>query len=398
MRKNKNERFIKAYNQIRHSKDLDLNEKEILNTILSFKGNNKPCYYSYNEWATILSCSNKTAKRIMNNLKDKGFIVWQSGSNNKSNIYKTTKLVDDTFFNDNENKKFIRSYNQIRYSINIDLSEKEIINTILSFEENNKTCYYPYDKWAIILSCSERTARRTMKKLREKGFINWKTGYNDKSNRYKTTKLVNDTFFNGEFKIIHKNKNQNDNKPKKQQEPSAHTEPLQETKKMPDESKFADDVEFKYVPLNEMKKREPLSYDEFVKTLPKESFETGEKLDDSLFADDFEFEHIPYEKNKPFEKKEKMSDEEFKKTLPKESFETGIKLDDSLFAEDFQFNYVPLHKKSKVRGENDPKPKQKQKKENKKSEYNNSPFAPKSSKQYKEYALLNDTECFKGGI
>jgi hypothetical protein len=77
-----------------------------------------------------------------------------------------------------------------------------------------------------------------MKKLKDKGLIDWKSGNSikNKANEYQTTELLFRVLFDGEpmpeikKDDTKKSKPKKESKPKKHKEPSASTEPLQENK------------------------------------------------------------------------------------------------------------------------------------------------------------------------
>jgi DNA-binding HxlR family transcriptional regulator len=135
---------------------------------------------------------------------------------------------------------FVKSYDSVSNVEGLNLYEITIINIIFSFERNNQPCYYSYNDWSKILKCSIKTIQRTMKKLKDKGLIDWKSGNSikNKANEYETTDLL--------FKVLSndepvpeikkddikkkKSKPKKDNKTKKCKEPSASSGALQENK------------------------------------------------------------------------------------------------------------------------------------------------------------------------
>jgi hypothetical protein len=128
---------------------------------------------------------------------------------------------------------FVKSYDSVSNIENLNLYEERIINTIFSFERNNQPCHYSYNGWAKILKCSSMHVKNTMKKLKQKGLIDWETGsnYKNRANRYRTTDLLFKVLSNDEpVKEIKKDDKTKKSKPKKQQEPSASSGALQETK------------------------------------------------------------------------------------------------------------------------------------------------------------------------
>jgi DNA-binding MarR family transcriptional regulator len=91
------EDYIKSYETIENIKGINLRETMVLNYITTFTERGQICNYTYNEWATILSCSSRYAKTIIKKLKEKGYIDWQKGNLGKSNIYRITEKTYSLF-------------------------------------------------------------------------------------------------------------------------------------------------------------------------------------------------------------------------------------------------------------------------------------------------------------
>jgi hypothetical protein len=134
---------------------------------------------------------------------------------------------------------FVKLHNAILFNKDFNSNEKIIISTLISFEINNQKCFYSYTDWSVIISSSEMTAKRIMKKLKKQGLIDWKSGYKTKkqvkANEYKIQDLLYRVLYYDEpIPEIKKSKPKKDTKPtrykenKKQKKPLASTEPLQE--------------------------------------------------------------------------------------------------------------------------------------------------------------------------
>jgi DNA-binding transcriptional regulator YhcF (GntR family) len=94
----KDQNYFRGFNQIIDNKDLSLEEKIMLQIILSFEMNGQKCFLSYNQWCEKLSCSIKTFKRLLAKVKEKGLVEWKTGGGHNANIYEVSDVVYEKLF------------------------------------------------------------------------------------------------------------------------------------------------------------------------------------------------------------------------------------------------------------------------------------------------------------
>lgn len=93
-----------------------------------------------------------------------------------------------------QEQNFIRVFIPITNCKELGATEKLMISHILSYEMSNMICYYSTSNWADILACGASTITRTIKKLKENGWITYESGNQTSANKYHSAEKVHNLF------------------------------------------------------------------------------------------------------------------------------------------------------------------------------------------------------------